>query len=273
MSTFGVRVIWLVGLGAALTAIRSDRAYGQSAKARIVRGVITDSVATRISYVNISVGSIRMASGADGTFSLQVPNDVTAAVTFRRVGFRPVELRLAPGGDTSVAIVLAPIAERLEAVRVSTQLSGALARRGFYERMRDRENGLNTGWFITPEEIELRGRPNMTRLFENIAGMRVQNGGAKLGGIPVGVRNGGCLMATYLDGLRLEVFPGQGLREGTGRLAARSPTADAAAHTGLDNFISTTEVAGIEVYTNITSAPGLYQPLNGNCGVILIWTK
>jgi hypothetical protein len=41
----------------------------------------------------------------------------------------------------------------------------------------------------------------------------------------------------------------------------------------VNDEISITTVAAIEVYPKAVGAPPRYQSLNGNCGVILIWTK
>jgi hypothetical protein len=44
-------------------------------------------------------------------------------------------------------------------------------------------------------------------------------------------------------------------------------------HMFLDEIVSLTSIAGIEVYPRSVTAPPKYQSLNGLCGVVLIWTR
>ena len=37
--------------------------------------------------------------------------------------------------------------------------------------------------------------------------------------------------------------------------------------------IQGSHLAAMEIYPRAVNAPPAYQPLNGNCGVVLIWTK
>jgi hypothetical protein len=41
----------------------------------------------------------------------------------------------------------------------------------------------------------------------------------------------------------------------------------------INDQIPTSTIAAIEVYPRAVGAPPKYQSLNGNCGVILIWTR
>jgi hypothetical protein len=41
----------------------------------------------------------------------------------------------------------------------------------------------------------------------------------------------------------------------------------------VNELLAPTHVAGIEIYPHAVSAPPEFQSLNGNCGVVLIWTK
>jgi len=62
-------------------------------------------------------------------------------------------------------------------------------------------------------------------------------------------------MTVYLDRVRI-----------VGRVAGR-----------LDDFVNEivvpSSVAAMEVYPRGTGAPPEFQPMNGSCGVVLIWTK
>ncbi len=44
-------------------------------------------------------------------------------------------------------------------------------------------------------------------------------------------------------------------------------------HGGIDLVMSAHQLAALEIYPRLTSAPLRYQSLSNNCGVILLWTK
>jgi hypothetical protein len=41
----------------------------------------------------------------------------------------------------------------------------------------------------------------------------------------------------------------------------------------VNEMVVPSSVAAMEVYPRGTGAPPEFQPMNGNCGVVLIWTK
>jgi hypothetical protein len=61
-------------------------------------------------------------------------------------------------------------------------------------------------------------------------------------------------MTVYLDNVRI-----------TGRLGGRDDF--------VNELVAVTHVAAMEIYPRAVGAPPQYQPLNGTCGVVLIWTK
>ena len=188
----------------------------------------------------------------------------------------PTSFQLPAGGDTALSVALIPNPQVLPtaAVQVGERIR-TLERRGFYRRMADREKGANTGHFITAEEIEIRNfPPKFTSLLEGAPSVRIQidNRGFRT---PMGMSDGGCIMTTYLDGVRLVAYTQQSLRQPTGfydrqNMGVRKPESIGS---GLDGLIQTASVGGVEVYPRGNQAPPEYQSLNGNCGVILIWTK
>jgi hypothetical protein len=118
--------------------------------------------------------------------------------------------------------------------------------------MKDAEKGINHGYFITPEDLEFR-KPNLIlNMAEAVPAVLVEHNilyprGDKLRG------QGGCLMAVYLDGIRV-----------AGKM------------TGVDDLVNELvlpqHVAGMEIYPRAVGAPPKYQSSN-LCGVVLIWTK
>jgi hypothetical protein len=144
--------------------------------------------------------------------------------------------------------------------------------------MRDAERGVNHGYFMTPEDFEFRRPHEITQMVEGLPAVflkRDQGNPRKyvLVGAPCKprsdpdptcVRIGSnidsahifrCVMTVYLDRVRI-----------VGTVGGRP-----------DDFVNEmvvpSSVAAMEVYPRGTGAPPEFQPMNGNCGVVLIWTK
>ena len=227
---------------------------------RVIRGTVTDTAGVAIPYVNVRIGRDLRVTDDSGHFSVPLNDRKGRKLEFRRIGYLPTDFQLTAGGDTTLSVALIPTAQLLSGavVKVKEQMV-KLERRGFYRRMTDREKGINSGHFITAEDIEKRNFPRrFTMLLEEIPSVRIRNVSCSMA--PTGT--GGCVMTTYLDGARLVAYPEQSL---TGRSRAVGG--------GLDGLIGTGSVAGVEVYSRGSQAPPEYQALNGSCGVILIWTR
>jgi hypothetical protein len=126
---------------------------------------------------------------------------------------------------------------------------------GFSERMR---NDMHGGYFITSKAIEQRNFPLPTSLFHGVPGIMVRRVPATPISPPgyrlFGLQKGACQAEVYIDGVHVVPDPGVGV--------------------DVDGLIiSSTSIAGIEVYPSINRAPPQYQRANGNCAVVLIWTK
>ena len=237
---------------------------------RLIRGTVTDTAGAVVPYVNVRVGHDLRVTDDSGRFSVALSDRKGKRLEFRRIGYLPTDVQLAAGGDTTLSVALIPNAQLLSpaVVKVREQMV-KLERVGFYRRMTDREKSINSGHFITAEEIEKRNFPHqLTILLEAIPSVSVRtNRGLR---VPMGT--GGCVMTTYLDGARLVAYSEQSLSSGTGFYTGGAIRKDPAGG-GLDGLIGTGSVAGIEVYSRGNAAPPQYQSLNGSCGVILIWTR
>jgi hypothetical protein len=259
------------------------------AQSREIKGITTDSATRPVPYVQIHVSEsgIRAISDDSGRFRVRLSDWKAVTLVFRRIGFYPAQVMLPVGGDTSVAIILSSSVHALSAAHVVANRSiEKLATRGFFDRMRDKERGANTGHFITQEEIEQRHLPPLTQLLRGLPSVQINYARAGIA-VPMSTMSGGCVMTTYLDGVRFEVYNAQKLTESTSRFPhggvgspMHPPESDRSAvrrrdvvEWGLDFVVQTTTVAGIEVYPRPGQAPPQYQTLNGACGVILIWTK
>jgi hypothetical protein len=228
--------------------------------ATMLRGRVTDDAGTPLSYANIQVNfGRRYLSDDSGRFQIPWTTNSTTLLV-RRIGFEPAELRLTALPDTSVRIAMTPIAVQLKGVVVTgASPFRSLDTYGFYGRMKDAERGINHGYFITPEDIERR-KPNwITQMMEGFPTVRVCGKISKTcpAGDPRGefiLGSNACLMTVYLDNIRIV----GGLN---GQVSA------------VNELALPTSVAAVEVYPRAVNAPPQYQPLNGNCGVVLIWTK
>jgi hypothetical protein len=168
-----------------------------------------------------------------------------------------------------------PAPQSLPGATIAARGLSKLEQRGFYRRMLDREKGINTGHFITQEDIERRHTPPMTSMLRGIPSVRIDQ---RAGGVSVAMStlSGGCVMTTYIDGVRFQMHSDQSMIWATTKLSnAITPGQGSTGKVelGLDQLIQSSTVAGIEVYPRPGQVPGEYQMLNGSCGVILIWTK
>jgi hypothetical protein len=231
---------------------------------RRISGTVLDSTGTPIPYANIDGGPrYRTLTNASGEWALTLPAKDRIQIAIRRIGFLPGKLDLEAGGDTSVTVVLQPLAILMETqvIRAKEQVRN-LAFRGFYERMAERERGSLVGEYVTPEEIEMRNPQRVTQLLEQRRGITVR----RVGSCNIiatcfrvlGANN--CVATVYLDGHRINRL---------GDPAAAGPGAAPA----LDELITVTSVSAIEVYPRGSSAPPKYQSLSGTCAVVVIWTK
>lgn len=219
----------------------------------VLGGVVLDATGLPLSYPNYQVnGGKRLLADDSGRFQFPAP-DGAFTLLVRRIGFEPAEIRLPVRPDTALRIVLTAIPQQLKGVIISgASAFVSLDIHGFYGRMKDAERGINHGYFVTPEDIERR-RPNwISQMAQNLPSVRVLQRGRPLDDVIAG--SGNCKMTVYLDNIRI-----------VGRLNGRDDK--------LNEMVTITSVAGMEIYPRAVSAPPQYQALNGTCGVVLIWTK
>jgi hypothetical protein len=232
---------------------------------RTVRGVVTDTVGSPLRYANIGVGGMHTISNDAGQFAFEVGSTTALKLEVRRLGYQPVVLRLPAGGDTSVTITMSPYAQNLSAIRVTADRIRTLEARGFYERLAHRAKWGGSAQFVTPEEVERRRTGRTSQLLEGLNGISLQRGPlCRFSSFTcyVAVGYGNCVMAVYIDGVRLESS------------GPPDPTVpDHRRPVYIDEYTPIAHVSAIEVYQRPTSAPPRFQSDVGKCGVVLIWTK
>lgn len=230
----------------------------------VLRGRVTDDAGVPVSWANVQVnGGRRILSDQEGRFTVPLPAGDPFTLLVRRIGFEPQLLRLESRPDTVLLVRMSALATLLPEQHVAGRAAFAsLDLRGFYRRMRDAERGINHGYFVTPEELELRNPGAVTDAVEAVPTVRIR----PIPGSPFPLsRNmriedrNGCPMTVFLDGVRLQPFVSVSERK--------------LLDTGINELVHPQAVAGIEVYPRAIGAPPEFQANNGTCGVVLIWSK
>lgn len=225
----------------------------QGAARDVLYGIVKDSAGETVPYVNVRIGdgSRRVLSDDSGVF-LARRVSMPVRLQIRRIGFLPLDTTIASLPDT-FRVTLSRVTANLDRVTVYAPLTPrSLEIHGFYQRLRDAERGINRGYFVTPEDIERTKPPYTTRLVTGFPSVRVVQRGFPMNDAILGTN--GCRMTVYMDRIRI-----------VGTLSGKDER--------VNEMVAPTHVAGIEVYPNAVSAPPEFQALNGNCGVVLIWTK
>ena len=241
--------------------------------ARIIRGVVLDNREQPvIAAAVISTTGTGVVTDDSGRFQLEIPHRDKLTLDVRRVGFMPSRLGLYAGGDTTVSVLMLPAALRLPGVAVRMPETRPPSLAGFEERMRQRERGAGAARFITAKEIETMGITRVTQALENevaIVVRRVALDRYMVFGKLVG--GGECPATVFLDGIRL-AMGGQAIYGRRGRIVGREPGSS------IDEYVSPSELAGIEIYPRALLAPAQFQPPFADdnatkCAVVVLWTK
>jgi len=250
---------------------------------RVLRVRATTTDGQPIAYANLQVnGGRRYVSDDSGRFVLPITVVGRAVLLLRRIGFEPTEMILTAMPDTTVRVAMNTLARTLERQMVTVRSPFVrLDMGGFYRRMAEVENGARVGYFVTPEDLELRKPQNVTDAVEQFPSIRlapIDDGKVGKDGMyhadgmmsrrkfRIEDRNG-CPMTVYLDRVRIQP----------------SMVGGEFADTEINTLISATSVAGIEVYPRAMGAPAEFpvvdikpkpgEPSMPQCGVVLIWTK
>jgi hypothetical protein len=239
-SSPGIRasLILLAGLPAPLAA-----------QAVFVGRTINDSTKQPISGVEVVLEkpATRVETDAQGKFSIgSIPWGIQTAV-IRKIGYRPVRLRLMVAGDDTVEVEI-----RLEAAGVELEpieVTASTARRGMEDFVRRRLAGF--GRFYDAKDLRRSEGRRLSDLFTGVAGVRVVNRGLR--SVLVSSRSG-CAMAIWLDGTPLS---------GGGRRFTQDI-----------NEFPISQLEGIEVYAGAGETPAeLFGTGNGSCGTVALWTR
>jgi hypothetical protein len=218
--------------------------------------------------VEVEGGRGRVADDS-GRVALDAASD-SVRIRVRRIGYAPFIGRVGRTARTGeFDVVLSATAQTLAAVTVTEHgMRTPLEWTGFYDRMQRAQRGAFNGEFITPEELESRQGARTTDLFQ---GRRFVFPDRTRGMSPqIYLKGrGGCMMTVYLDG--------QMVRPEGARGSARSGATAPGGIVPIDDIVSASQVAAIEIYATAANAPGELVPLagaaqQGACGIVAIWT-
>ena len=236
----------------------------QSPATHLLRGRVTDTLGLAVPFANVQMGQTRVVTNDTGVFQMSVRNNGPLTLDIRRIGYRPVHLELPGMPDTVIRASMIPVPTRLDPMNVVASGVRSLTLHGFYDRMKQREQGTLNGWFITPEDIELRHPTRTSQMIEAVPGIRLEQIHGMVrdhGPSPfIALGANGCWATVYVNGVRLNQINARNTDE-----LKRSAV--------FDDITEVGSLAGIEVYSHGARAPMAYQALNGSCAVVLIWTK
>jgi hypothetical protein len=239
MHAAGLVLIALAAVGSTLFAQEPHRLHG----------VIVDDQGAPVAFVKVTaIPGSQTSTDTAGRFAVSGRTEAIR-LAVRRLGYHPIDSTIVlAAADSVLRLVLQPLPISIKEMSVVASQVEGLARTGFYVRLKDRERGANSGWFITPEDIEARRPLRASHLLGGmVPGVRLQN----VPGVgPHPVSTDGCVMDIYLDGMRMTMDRG-----------------------GVDALINVTSVAGVEIYTRASSVPARFQAINSTCGVVAIWTR
>jgi hypothetical protein len=226
-----------------------------------------------IAYANLQVnGGRKYVSDDSGRFAIPVSIRGKTSLLVRRIGFEPTEVALTEMPDTSVQIRMRSVARTLETQVVTVRSPySRLDLGGFYRRMKEVDRGARTGYFVTPEDLELRKPQNVTDAVEQFPDIRLRPiDDGKVGrdgmfhgdGIPLARKfriedRSGCPLTVYLDRVRIQPS-----------MVGLEPVDEE-----INTIIQPQSVAGIEVYMSKGGAPPEFQVHERTCGVVVIWSK
>ncbi len=245
-----------------------------------ITGTVTDTAGAPLPYCYVRLARAQASILCDqaGRFRLGDATFGTNTIEVRRLGYVPARFTV-DVEDTvlDVQIQLTPLATQLQPVTVTaSELNQSLVSEGFYERLRQREMGVGSGVFITPQEIEQLRPQHVTQLLSDRPAVKMGYTGELA--IPWD-RNGDCILNVFLDGIEVKNVYGtpensiQGQRIGRGfgsRTGRVLP--DRITGLGIDGLVGPEQVAAIEIYPSGPGVPQQFQVF-GSCGAIVIWTK
>ena len=243
-----IRVAGVLGLAmlAALGAASAGQAPSQSTA---IAGTVRDAQGRGIADVELHVlgSGLRTRSDDHGDYRIAGLAPGAATLTARRLGFSSFsrDLRLEPGGERRVDIVLTVVAETLDTVSITAPHEAYDARLAGFNARSKRQ----VGHFVTRERIERANNARISDVLREVPGVRLGSIWNQGGGIRI--RRADCPPLVFLDGV-----------------PASAGAFDV-------DMIDLHSVEGIEVYSGSATIPSEFSGPRDldRCGVIAIWSR
>jgi Carboxypeptidase regulatory-like domain len=220
------------------------------AEPRTLRGQVVDSAGAPVTdaVIEVMTAQAEGRTDAQGRFSLRNLPARMHIVRARKVGYSPtfLTINLSDTTSTRASIVLRQFAGQNLGLVVVRATRYPVRMRAFLRRA-ERKSGW--GKILTDAEIFARHPQLPTDLFQGIAGVRVSR---DPGGSLVVTGRGNCVMGLFINGFPAPQLSGM----------------------GIDDMVSSLDIAGIEVYNGVAGVPAdLTMGRQNPCGTIGIWTK
>jgi len=225
--------------------------------AQVISGRVLESGSSRpidaavVSLLASGRSVLRVESDSVGYFRLPVPRPGWYGLRVERLGYATAGSdSLAVGSRENVEIVirLGVTAVPLEPLMVVERRTSVGFRTEFQRRL-DAGRRSGQGWFVTRETLDSAGPVPVTSVLGRQPLLTVQSG-ADGRAWPVSLSRGGCAPTLYLNGSRMTFAAGE----------------------SLDDFVSTDNLEGIEIYRNRMETPPEFVGI-GHCGAIVFWTR
>lgn len=254
-----------------LSIVAATSVAGQTGR-RVVRGVVLDVNDKPVAAATVSLASgAKLTTDDSGRFQLELTKQDRVVFEVRRVGYTPSRFDLGAGGDTTVSVLLLPVAQQLSTVDVNAPASRPAGLAGFEERMRARQKAA-TGYFLTTKDIEAKTPTRTTQVVENVPSIFVRRTSGDKFAIYGRSPNGGdCLATVWVDGIRVAGAAEAAVDRRTRRVGMGPELPD------VDLHVMPSELAGAEVYPRGMLAPAQFIPSSDpnaiRCAIIVFWTK
>ena len=221
-----------------------------AAQAVLAGRTLSDSTKDPLAGVEVVLEkpASRVATDAEGRFSIgEIPWGVQTVIV-RKIGYRPVHLRLTVAGDDTVEVDIPMKAAAVELAPI--EVTASTVRRGMEDFARRRLTGF--GRFYDAKDLRRAEHRRLGDFLAGVHGVRVLGGGTRA--VLMSSRSN-CPMAVWLDGVPL-----------TGAGSRRFPQ-------DINEF-SLSQLDGIEVYSGTAETPvELTGAGGGSCGTVVLWTR
>jgi hypothetical protein len=209
----------------------------------------------------------RVVTGEDGRFHLRVRDAGGHQIRAQRVGFTPATSRsitVTPGDTVQVEMRISASAVVLTPLTVVAASRDVLRDEQLAEFDWRRQHQ-PWGRYVGPEQIKHINPFYASDVLQHVPFVQVTGGLQRSVTLPASHGRGRCNPTVYVDGHYVPTSS-RTLNSPRGRGGGGGDIT-------LDEVVSGSTIAAVEVYDRASMAPAEYLPRHGECGVIVIWTR